>query len=278
MENENIVNAEVTNEVQNTVVDGTDATTEAQGQADNSASATKSDESKGESNVQMQSTENKPKQDSATNKAFQAMRKEHEKALREAQKQERLKTIKEFNPINPYNSKPIEDDYDVEEFLLMKKIEAEGGDPVGDYSEYLKRESKAKIAKEQTAKQAKEASDAKVANDLNEFSSKYGDVDINELFKDEGFRTFADGKLESKSLSEVYEQYLPFKKMIEGQKSKQDKEAMELSLSKVGVGSLTNSGGATGDTFFTKEQVLKMSPAEIKKNYEKIRESQQRWR
>lgn len=271
MENENIVNAEVTNEVQNTVVDGTDATTEAQGQADNSASATKSDESKGESNVQ--STENKPKQDSATNKVFQAMRKEHEKALRE----ERLKTIKEFNPINPYNSKPIEDDYDVEEFLLMKKIEAEGGDPVGDYSEYLKRESKAKIAKEQTAKQAKEASDAKVANDLREFSSKYGDVDINELFKDEGFRAFADGKLESKSLSEVYEQYLPFKKMIEGQRSKQDKEAMELSLSKVGVGSLTNSGGATDDTFFTKEQVLKMSPAEIKKNYEKIRESQERW-
>ena len=34
----------------------------------------------------------------------------------------------------------------------------------------------------------------------------------------------------------------------------------------------------TERSFFTKEQVLKMSPAEIKKNYEKIRESQQRWK
>ncbi|MBQ7353519.1 MAG: hypothetical protein IJW54_05925 [Clostridia bacterium] len=277
MENENIVNAEVTNNGQESLAQSTEGTKEAQGQAEGSATAIKSDETKGEGNV-VQSTEDKPKQDSATNRAFQAMRKEHEKALREAQKQERLKTIKEFNPINPYNSKPIEDDYDVEEFLLMKKIEAEGGDPVGDYSEYLKRENKAKIAKEQTAKQAKEASDAKVANDLSEFSSKYGDVDINELFKDESFRAFADGKLENKSLSEVYEQYLPFKKMIEGQKSKQDKEAMNLSLSKAAVGSLTNSGGTADDGFFTKEQVLKMSPAEIKKNYEKIRESQQRWK
>ena len=277
MENENIVNAEVTNNGQESLAQSTEGTKEAQGQAEGSATAIKSDEINGEGNL-VQSTENKPKQDSATNRAFQTMRKEHEKALREAQKQERLKTIKEFNPINPYNSKPIEDDYDVEEFLLMKKIEAEGGDPVGDYSEYLKRESKAKIAKEQTVKQAKEASDAKVANDLSEFSSKYNDVDINELFKDENFRTFADGKLENKSLSEVYEQYLPFKKMIDGQKSKQNKEVLELSLSKVGVGSLAGTGEAIGNTFFTKEQVLKMSPAEIKKNYEKIRESQQRWK
>ena len=87
MENENIVNAEVTNNGQESLAQSTEGTKEAQGQAEGSATAIKSDEINGEGNL-VQSTENKPKQDSATNRAFQTMRKEHEKALREAQKQE----------------------------------------------------------------------------------------------------------------------------------------------------------------------------------------------
>jgi hypothetical protein len=45
----------------------------------------------------------------------------------------------------------------------------------------------------------------------------------------------------------------------------------------VAVGSATNPEPGADSEFYTKEQVLKMSPAEISKNYEKIRASQMKW-
>ncbi|MBQ4585104.1 MAG: hypothetical protein IJA82_02720 [Clostridia bacterium] len=271
MENEIKDNAEVTKDANNNPAEvSADASAGNAGQAGSSAPAKNSE------NKEVELKGQKPQQDSATNKAFQNMRKEHERALKEAQRQERLKTIKEMHPTNPYNNKPIEDEYDVQEFLLMRRIEQEGGDPLNDYSAYLKKENKSRQAEQKSAEEQKRANDEKVTNDLADFAQKYADVDVKELLADETFRAFADGKLETRSLSEVYEQFLPIKNMIDEKRKRIEQEATDLANKKASPGSLS-SPQPNAEEFFTKEQVLKMSADDIKKNFDKIRKSQERW-
>lgn len=271
MEENEVKQAEVTNVVNDTTAEGTDTVVET-GQAGNSAPAEKGENKGGE----------KPKQDSATNAEFARIRRENRDKLREAEEKHqkelsemRIKLIKEMQPINPYTQKPIEDEYDVKEFLLMKKIESEGKDPVTDYPSYLKAENQTE--KKETPAKTEEKNIININDDVMEFAEKHADVDIKILFEDVNFRAFADGKLGVKSLSEVYEQYLPFKNAIEAKNKEEDKQAMALAVQKAAVGALSTPSSSSEVDFFTKEQVLKMTPAEIKKNYDKIRESQQKW-
>ena len=215
--------------------------------------------------------EKAPKQDSAKNAEFARKRREAEKE--EAVKKARVDAIKEVLGTNPYTKKPIEDADDVEEYLLMKQIENDGKDPIADYPEYVKKQAREKSSQNARA----QATNDKVTKDLEEFANAHPNVDVNEVLQDGMFMSFAEGKLGKKSLSEVYSQYLPIKEAISGAKREAEKDAHAEAVAGAAVGSLTNSSAPPEGEFFTKEQVLKMSPKEVHDKYEKIRKSQARW-
>ena len=274
------MNEQITEQTNNEGAPGTDASLAAEVSvaAENpSADAASSGENSGAENVQSPAdegengTETAPKQENSKNKEFARQRRERE---RQAElKKARIEGIKSVLKNNPYTDKPIEDDSDVEEYLLMKQIEEDGKDPITDYPEYVKkqaREAARGAAKEQ------EKND-KVTRELEEFATAYPTVNVNDVLQDENFRSFAEGKLDKKSLSEVYASYLPFKAAIEGAELKAQKEAHSKAVASAAVGSLTNASEPADKDFFTREQVLRMSPEEVHKNYEKIRESQRKW-
>lgn len=274
------MNEQITEQTNNEGAPGTDASLAAEVSvaAENpSADAASSGENSGAENVQSPAdegengTETAPKQENSKNKEFARQRRERE---RQAElKKARIEGIKSVLKNNPYTDKPIEDDSDVEEYLLMKQIEEDGKDPITDYPEYVKkqaREAARGAAKEQ------EKND-KVTRELEEFATAYPTVNVNDVLQDENFRSFAEGKLDKKSLSEVYASYLPFKAAIEGAELKAQKEVHSKAVASAAVGSLTNASEPADKDFFTFEQVKKMSKDEIRANYENIRKSQKRW-
>lgn len=239
--------------------------------ATNGEGASGSEKKEAEGASKEGAVEKAPKQDSAKNAEFARKRREAEKE--EAVKKARVDAIKEVLGTNPYTKKPIEDADDVEEYLLMKQIENDGKDPIADYPEYVKKQAREKSSQNARA----QSTNDKVTKDLEEFANVHPNVDVNEVLQDSMFMSFAEGKLGKKSLSEVYSQYLPIKEAIAGAKREEDKAAHAKAVAGAAVGSLTNSSAPPEGEFFTKEQVLKMSPKEVHDNYEKIRKSQERW-
>lgn len=112
-----------------------------------------------------------------------------------------------------------------------------------------------------------------VNKDFADFEVIYPNVSRKSLLDDENLRIFAEGK-ENKPLSVIYAQYKQIVGKIEAEAIKQERARQNNALSSVGTLSSTNSGE---NVYFTKEQVQKMSPSEIKRNYKRIRESQARW-
>ena len=112
-----------------------------------------------------------------------------------------------------------------------------------------------------------------VNKDFADFEVIYPNVSRKSLLDDENLRIFAEGK-ENKPLSVIYAQYKHIAGKIEAEAIKQERARQKNALSSVGTLSSTNSGE---NVYFTKEQVQKMSPSEIKRNYKRIRESQARW-
>lgn len=203
-------------------------------------------------------------------------RRRREEERRNELKKARLDAIREVVQKNEFTGEAIEDEDDVEEYLMMKKIDEEGGDPLYDFAKYQKKFRKEKSEKaEKEQKEIKEADEVtksaiNAENDVSDFISKHPDVSINDLFNDTSFSAFADGKLGRRSLSEIYDGFVNFRKETE-------KQATKIATERAAVGSLAGSGSSADPNFFTKEQVMKMSPAEIHKNYEKIRKSQEKW-
>lgn len=232
------------------------------------ASGSEKKEAEGASNEGAK--EKAPKQDSAKNAEFARKRREAEKE--EAVKKARVDAIKEVLGTNPYTKKPIEDADDVEEYLLMKQIENDGKDPIADYPEYVKKRAREKSSQNARAQEEKD----KVTKDLEEFSTIYPNVKISDVLENAEFNAFSEGKLGKVSLALVYAQYLLNKSNKEAQREA-EKDAHAEAVAGAAVGSLTNSSAPPEGEFFTKEQVLKMSPKEVHDKYEKIRKSQARW-
>lgn len=279
-------NAGATNIVNNNA-SGTDA---GAGQVTPPAVTEKSDNSVNEqSAVSSQQTgndgikadEGKKKQDSATNAEFARQRREREKAEEKA-KQE-LEFYKREIGINPWTDQPIEDADDINEYRLMKQIEKEGGDPLNDYAKRLKLQRKEK--KEQKENKASNASfselteeqqQARVNDEITEFSSQYPDVNVSELFENEGFMDFAGEYLGKVPLTVAYSMYQKSASFKQAQNDAITKKATQLANSQVSVGALSSAGKAE-DGYFTKEQVEKMTQAEVDKNLDKIKESMRKW-
>ena len=200
---------------------------------------------------------------------------ENAKRRRERERARELEAVKVQTIIdavgeNPYTNEPIKDAADVEEYLTMREIAKNGGDPISDYASYHKNKARRESEAADKAQKEKEWFDA----DRAAFVDKFPEVDIEELIKNEQFAEYADGKVGVKPLSEIYEGYNRFLK--KAQASADTKAAQALANSHASPGAL--SGSQTPDKdFFTAEQVRAMSREEVKKNYEKIKESMARW-
>lgn len=104
---------------------------------------------------------------------------------------------------NEYTGQPIKDEYDLEVYETMRKIEEAGGDPVADFASEMaeRRRQEAQKANERVQ------TEQKYQTELVEFANEMPDVDLKVLFNDPKFRTFARGKLGVMSLKEVYADY-----------------------------------------------------------------------
>lgn len=216
----------------------------------------------------------KSKQDNSAN-ARRRREAERQAELQRARQAAREAAIIEtLGGKNPFTNEEMKDSADVEEYLLMKEIEKKGGDPLSDYSKHLKvkeREQAEKRAKDESAKEW-------YRKDREAFAEKHPDVDIQNLINDERFTRYAEGKVGEIPLSDIYEGYTSMMDGIraEAEKTANQRAQQQLANAKASPGSLA-SANANDNGFFTREQVQKMSPADVHKNYDKIRASMTKW-
>lgn len=203
--------------------------------------------------------------------AQNARRRREQERARELTKAREDAIIEALGGENPFTHEPMEDSSDVEEYLAMKKIEKEGGDPIADYRKHLKKEGKEKARKELEREQSEEW----FKKDREDFLTKHPDTSLEELVADKHFADYAEGKIGKKPLSEIYEGYLAHKKDLQDTADK--RAAQAAANKKASPGGLAGTSGGEND-FFTREQVKAMSQSEVKKNYDKIRRSMSHWK
>lgn len=197
---------------------------------------------------------------------------ERQAELKKATEEAREKAIIEtLNGKNPYTGEEMKDSTDVQEYLTMREIEKNGGDPLSDYSKHLKQKEREKAEENRKAETEKEW----YVKDRKDFSNKHPEVNLKELTEDKQFQRYAQGKVGVLPLSEIYEGFIDIVSESENKAKKIAKQMV--ANSKATPGALSTAGTAES-TFFTKEQVLGMTKEEISKNYEKIKESQKKWK
>lgn len=202
---------------------------------------------------------------------------ENARRRREAERQAELQETREKAIIdalrgrNPYTGDEMKDSADVAEYLKMREIEDNGGDPINDFARFTKQKEREKAEKEAEAK----SQQAWFDKDRADFAEKHPDVNLDALVGDKFFRQYADGKVGKVPLSDIYEGYVAF--TDEYAEQAKNKAAQLLANAKATPGALS-SADASDSGFYTREQVAKMSPAEVHRNYDKIRESMAHWK
>lgn len=201
---------------------------------------------------------------------------EEARKRREAEKQEAIKkarmeaVLEATDGVNPFTGQPMKDAEDVEEYLTMRQIKKEGKDPVADYAAYAKEKARAQKAEQEQREQQNE----KVRNDIAAFREAHPDVDVKTLFADEDFSDYAEGKLGSKPLTDIYAGY---QKLVgKTRQEEQHKAAQALANSRATPGPAATAGNQD-DALYTKEQVKAMSQGEVHANWEKIVKSMEKW-
>ena len=203
---------------------------------------------------------------------------ENARRRREAERQRELAEtrnnaiIEALGGKNPYTDGEMKDAEDVREFLAMKEIEKNGGDPVSDYSKHQKERERAERAKAEEEAQKQ----AWFEKDRADFVAKYPDVDLSTLVEDKSFRSFAEGKVGEKPLGEIYESYLAMTGEIEYAAKRT--AAQNAANAAASPGSLSGGGQVESD-YFTKEQVQahRGDRKWMKEHYDAIRKSMAKW-
>lgn len=197
---------------------------------------------------------------------------ERQAELKRATEEAREKAIIEtLDGKNPYTGEDMTDSADIKEYLTMREIEKNGGDPLSDFAKYHKKQEKERAEQEKAQKDK----DAWIANDRADFIAKYPEVNIDELINDEDFIEYSDGKVGEIPLARIYEGYAKFTAKYE-KKAKQI-ATQRVANKKASPGSLSSTNPSDSG-FYTKEQVEKMSTEEIKKDYDKVRASMAKWK
>lgn len=145
----------------------------------------------------------KAKQAEEVNREQARRRRENER--KQALEKQALETaIKITGGINPYTQEKIEDQADLDELILMKEIEKNGGDPLADFAKYQKQKRKEQGSQNQQVQMTEE----KAKEDWADFALKHPAVELDDLMKDERFLDYADGKIGRKPLAQIYDNYL----------------------------------------------------------------------
>lgn len=219
--------------------------------------------------------EEKPTKNEVNARYAEARRaKEREAEIERTRLQARLEAVIDATGgINPYTKEKITDEKDVQEFLTMRQIDANGGDPLQDYAKTIKQQMR------DAENAAKKESDQRqwYAKDSEDFAAAYPDVNLEHLIKDAGFAKYADGKVGRVPLAQIYRDYQDLVGTIktEAERKAARTVAQHAANKQATPGSLSGSG--EGQAAFTREQVKKMTPEEVHKNYDKIMESQKYW-
>lgn len=137
---------------------------------------------------------------------------------------------------NEYTGQPIKDEYDLEVYETMRKIEEAGGDPVADFASEMAERRRQEAQKANERKETEQ----KYQTELVEFAKEMPDVDLKVLFNDPKFRTFARGKLGVMSLKEVYADYSTLTATAENDAELKAKRIV--AKQKASPGSLTGKG------------------------------------
>lgn len=106
------------------------------------------------------------------------------------------------------------------------------------------------------------------------FKGEFPALNHKEVLLDRSFLKFTSLLKGEMNLSKAYSIYLDLASSLE--KSFLEKSIHKIASDSVKTTSLSSSG-TTSEPFFTKEQVLRMSKEQIKRNYKAIRKSQERW-
>lgn len=151
------------------------------------------------------------KQSKAENAMFAQKRREQEALLKKREQDAYRKAQIDLlvGTVNNFTGETIQDQDDVDEFLLMKEAEKAGYDPATELSKYQKQ----KARDERKSKENTEAFD--VEADKKSFRESYPDVDISKLVNDKDFASFAEPFAQKVPLQIIYEQYNFMKSKIE---------------------------------------------------------------
>ncbi len=169
------------------------------------------EEQQEEQETEKQSNEENAKYASIRRRVQEDAKKQIEQARKEAYEQglNQGKVQSYIGRNNPYTGQTIKDEYDVQEYLDMYELDSKGEDPITGYRELQKdkarKEAEAKIKAEEQSKQ-----EIWYQNDTKDFVDKYSVEKLQELTKDEDFNSFANGKIGTVPLAQIYEDYQKF--------------------------------------------------------------------
>ena len=168
-----------------------------------------SDESDVETTKPQDETKAK-KQTKAENAEFARKRREQEAILKkredDAYKKGQLELM--IGEINKFTGEKIEDEDDLNEYLLMKEAEKAGYDPATELPKYQKQKAK-------DERKQREIKSFDVEEDKRLFRETYPDVEISDLIKDKDFASFAEPFAQKVPLQVIYQQYNMMKSSIE---------------------------------------------------------------
>ncbi len=198
------------------------------------------EENHNETEQQTKVTQEKKPQSPKVNSYFASKRRENEKKTYEDGIRETLK-------VNPYTGDEMVDDFDLEVYQEMKKLDEKGEDPIKGYARLSAEMRRKKGIEEKEQEEQK----IKANKDLSDFKKKYPDINIVEMSKnDEDFKDYANGKWGKSSIISIYEGFV---KLTNKYKPTQD------------ISTPTSQG--KGET--AKKSVKDMSDEEVAKEYEK---------
>ena len=152
----------------------------------------------------------------------------------------------------------------------MQEIKKNGGDPISDFAKHKKERERREADERKKQEDEKEW----YRTDREAFEQAYPDVSLTDLIEDKTFQSFAEGKVGTVPLKDIYEKFLSF--TAEYEKKAQSKAAQMVANAKASPGALS-SAGESGEKFFTRDEINAMSEKQINENWDAIRKSMKRW-
>lgn len=245
---------------------------ESNGSEDNAEAPEKADsKGKNPSGEENPTSTKKPlsKEENAANAA-----RRRQEALEAKVKEEHVKTVIDvLGGVNPYTKKEMTDAHDVEVYERMKRIEKAGGDPITDYASTLADERRQ--AEKARNEPANMDFNSWAKKDAEDFAKANPDVALGELLTNKTFKTIAEPLLKNRvPMSKIYELFKETQANIDSVKEKTKNEIKaavsgQIANAQASAGSLKSNGDTQG-ALYTKEQLERMSPEEMDRNWDKV--------